>query len=641
MFGFKNSLAQSVVILAWILDNNTFGSVFVYNILVFTLCASVLLSVLMYDYDYWENRGVYSPPALPIVGHIGPVVAGKEQGGVCFQRLYNAYKEKRFFGIHQFYRRTLVVCEPELVRRMCVNDFAHFTDRGFFFDESLDPLAASVLYLRGNEWKRLRAKISPIFSPIKLKGMLPLIENTANDFVLRVKKLVNENNEPNTQIHNNQNGECCTEIYNQNKDGYEDNYINKQFTSESLKEEYINLKTSQNNNIHVLEQNESSKRECNNDRVEDYNKENSHYLNNNRKTESCKDKLTLEDSLIENNNIECYRIVDSDTLVGGYTADAIVPCAFGVKSHVMDNANDPFAVALGAFYELTFANIFEKTMRHLWPAFVLFFKIRIIPKKTHEFFYNIVSNVIKERQNGAQEKRGDFIDMMMALQSEDTTIIDKENDFVITDMIIAANAFIIFLGGYETTSSTLAFLLLELAAHPEVQQKMREEIAEVMQKHGGRVTSEALQDLTYMDMVIQETLRLYPPFPSIQRMCTRDYAVPGSDVLLTSGTIVVFPTLGLHRDEMYFENASLFVPTRWSSSAPPPGVYAPFGLGPRYCIGKRFAVIQMKTCLLKLLPHLRISPATSEPRTGPFPVDLRTPMTLHPADSRVRISLLS
>lgn len=54
------------------------------------------------------------------------------------------------------------------------------------------------------------------------------------------------------------------------------------------------------------------------------------------------------------------KTVDSEKLVGGYTADAIVPCAFGLKSNVMDNENDPFAVALQAFYEMSLYNIFEK-----------------------------------------------------------------------------------------------------------------------------------------------------------------------------------------------------------------------------------------------------------------------------------------
>nr|XP_026498167.1 cytochrome P450 6B5-like [Vanessa tameamea] len=577
MFGFKNILFQSVIFLVWITQNYTFGSEILWHICTYLIYANLVLCVLMYDYDYWVNRGVFSPPALPVVGHIGPVVAGKEQGGICFKKIYDKYKDKKILGIHQFFRRTLVICDPELIKRVCVNDFMYFTDRGFFFDKELDPLAGSVLYLRGNEWKKLRAKISPIFSPIKLKGMLPIIENTANEFVLRIQKLLTEAN---------------------NEKSKESNAIEK---------------------------------EC-------------------------------------NNNDNKSAVVNSDELVGGYTADAIVPCAFGVKSHVMDNANDPFAVALGAFYELSFFNIFEKMMRHLWPAFVLFFKMKTIPKKTHDFFYNIVTNVIKDRKNGVQEKRGDFIDMMMALRNEDRTDpAEKENEVKITDMVIAANAFIIFLGGYETTSSTLAFMFLELAAHQEIQETVRDEIKEAYKKHGGKMSSEMLQDLTYMDMVIQEILRLYPPFPTIQRMCTKDYHIPGTDVVLAKGTIVVFPTLGLHRDDQYFPDAESFRPSRWraagadagaeagagaragAGAGAAAGVYAPFGDGPRYCVGKRFALNQMKCCLVKLLTHVRITPATKvdergrtfvEPRTRPFDVDIRAPMTLHPADSRVTLSLL-
>ncbi|CAG9133228.1 unnamed protein product [Plutella xylostella] len=239
---------------------------------------------------------------------------------------------------------------------------------------------------------------------------------------------------------------------------------------------------------------------------------------------------------------------------------------------------------------------------------------------------------------------------------------------VAADMVISANAFIIFLGGFETTSSTLAFLLLELAAHPHVQDKMREEVLKVLDKHEGKVSYEMLQKLTYMEMVIQETLRLYPPFPSIQRVCTRAYVVPAtrvlvrpgtvalfptlaiqrdgqgqSSVLVRAGTVVLFPTLAIQRDGQYFDNPDAFVPERWGQGrpAPPAGVYMPFGDGPRYCIGKRFAMIQMKTCLARLLPLVRVSPAPrAPPRARPFPADPRSPLTLHPADSTVTISLL-
>lgn len=99
MLGFKNNLTQAVIFFAWILQYYTFGSDVLRYMISCLLCVSAILCVLMYDYDYWRNRGVFSPPAMPIVGHIGPVVAGKEQGGVCFQKIYDKYKDKKFLGM--------------------------------------------------------------------------------------------------------------------------------------------------------------------------------------------------------------------------------------------------------------------------------------------------------------------------------------------------------------------------------------------------------------------------------------------------------------------------------------------------------------------------------------------------------------
>ncbi|XP_073960469.1 probable cytochrome P450 6a23 [Choristoneura fumiferana] len=541
MFGFKRCSVQLLVLLSWCMEYWTFGYVFLWYLFACAVFISFLLVVLTYDHDYWTNRGIFSPPAFPLVGHILSVVLFKEQGGMCFKRIYNKYRGLKFLGTHQFFQRTLVIRDPALIKRVCVTDFAYFVDRGFFFNEEVDPLAGSVLFLRGQEWRRLRAKISPIFSPNKLKGMFPIIENTAQEFLKRVAALPT-------------------------RAGAE----------------------------HV--------------------------------------KINDEDAVL----------VDSEKLVGGYTADAIVPCAFGVKSQVMDDDNDPFAVALQAFYEMSLSGLFEKTMRQFWPAFSLFFRMKIIPQKTHDFFYNIVTSVLRDRENGVVERRGDFIDMMMALRNDDknNNKAEKDEDYVeITDMVISANAFIIFLGGFETTSSTLAFLLLELAANPEVQEKMRREIQDVLGER--ELTYEVLHELEYMEMVIQETLRLYPPFPSIQRQCTRDYTIPETGYVVEKGTIVLFPTLAIQRDEQYWPAAGSFIPERWSGPAPPPGVYMPFGDGPRYCIGKRFAMIQMKCCLARLLQRVRVSPAPfAEPRSEPFEPDPRSPLTLHPKDSRITISFI-
>lgn len=99
MFGFKNSLTRAVVILLWMIENHCYGCDVIILLLTVVLYVTVILCVLMYDYDYWTNLGIFSPPALPIVGHIWSVVARKEQGGVCFQKLYNEYKDKKIIGL--------------------------------------------------------------------------------------------------------------------------------------------------------------------------------------------------------------------------------------------------------------------------------------------------------------------------------------------------------------------------------------------------------------------------------------------------------------------------------------------------------------------------------------------------------------
>lgn len=184
--------------------------------------------------------------------------------------------------------------------------------------------------------------------------MLPLIENTANDFVLRVKKLVSETNNNNVyfnelnkkdfiHVENVKNGKTNIDRVNLNKstkkqnilgDNKEDLHFQSNYKQELYKEQMKELEQEEKH----LHNNRNG--DCFRERINDVSEE--RYINT------------------ENKEIEFSKVVDSDELVGGYTADAIVPCAFGVKSHVMDNPNDPFAVALGAFYELTFANIFEK-----------------------------------------------------------------------------------------------------------------------------------------------------------------------------------------------------------------------------------------------------------------------------------------
>ncbi|KAK7789228.1 hypothetical protein R5R35_007053 [Gryllus longicercus] len=117
--------------------------------------------------------------------------------------------------------------------------------------------------------------------------------------------------------------------------------------------------------------------------------------------------------------------------------------------------------------------------------------------------------------------------------------------------------------------------------------------------------------MSYLDKVIQETLRKYPPLPNHFRRCTVPYTIPGTKVRLEKGTRVFIPILGLQMDPAYFPHPHKFDPERFSEenkATRPRFAYLPFGEGPRNCIGMRFGQLQTKLGLAVLLHSYRFTP---------------------------------
>lgn len=98
MLNFKRSLVQMIVLIAWFRECCTFSSVYLWYVLASSLWVCVILTILMYDHDYWVNRGIFSPPAWPLVGHIWKMASFKEQSGIFFKRIYDLYKDKKILG---------------------------------------------------------------------------------------------------------------------------------------------------------------------------------------------------------------------------------------------------------------------------------------------------------------------------------------------------------------------------------------------------------------------------------------------------------------------------------------------------------------------------------------------------------------
>eukprot|EP00731_Ephydatia_muelleri_P004281 Em0002g457a len=162
-------------------------------------------------------------------------------------------------------------------------------------------------------------------------------------------------------------------------------------------------------------------------------------------------------------------------------------------------------------------------------------------------------------------------------------------------MLIAAYCIGFLLAGYETTANTLAFTAYLLATNPEVQDKLCDKIDLYLQQNPSRGA--------ICDMVLQESLRLYPPGFRAFRHASRNVKVK-DDLVIPKGMSLVIPIIALHHSKVFWENPEEFRPERFTpeeKSKRPQLCHIPFGWGPRNCIGMRFALMEAKMALVTIL----------------------------------------
>jgi cytochrome P450 len=148
-----------------------------------------------------------------------------------------------------------------------------------------------------------------------------------------------------------------------------------------------------------------------------------------------------------------------------------------------------------------------------------------------------------------------------------------------------------FLAGHETTALALTWTWYLLAQHPEIESRVIDELKEVL--NGRSPTIADLQRLRYTEMVVKESMRLYPPAWLLSREAKRDFEVYGYSI--RKGAQVLMSQWVMHRDARYFDRPEEFRPERWAdehTKSLPRFAYFPFGGGPRVCIGTSYAMME-------------------------------------------------
>lgn len=286
-------------------------------------------------------------------------------------------------------------------------------------------------------------------------------------------------------------------------------------------------------------------------------------------------------------------------LIQKYTMSTIAACAFGLD---VDTIHDKIET-LKKIDELVLTSNFAQELDMMYPGILKKLNLSLLPAFVTTFFNDLVRQIFTER-NGVPGNRKDFMDLILEMRQQGQVYSSKRNDsdkqlsLELTDEIIAAQAFVFYVAGYETSATTMSFLLYELAKSPDIQEKLHAETIEVLKKHNGKMTYDTLQDMSYLDKVFDETLRMYPLVEPLQRNARVDYKVPGTDIVIEKGTTVLVSPIGIHHDAKYYPDPEKFDPERFNAENSRDRhscAYMPFGVGPRNCIGK-----------LKLLRYLFI-----------------------------------
>lgn len=308
---------------------------------------------------------------------------------------------------------------------------------------------------------------------------------------------------------------------------------------------------------------------------------------------------------------EAFAIKD---VVARFTTDIIGTCGFGIECDSMGDANNDFR----KYGKVALKNINLKGfLTSLLPWDLLAnLGFRFYGREVSNFFSEIVTNTIKYREE-SKIFRKDFMHLMVEMKHQKV-----DSGYAITDEEIIAQCFVFFLGGFETSSTTMTFALLCLAQNQDIQEKMRQEINDQLSASNGKLTYDAIMTMPYLDKVVNETLRMYPPFSFLPRTCTKTFKVPNTNLVIEKGIRLLIPVMGVQMNPEFYPNPEIFDPERFSSenrSSRPDFTFLPFGEGPRMCIGLRFGLMQTKLGLVTLLRKFKFT--INEKTTLPIRMD--------------------
>ncbi|CAK1546289.1 unnamed protein product [Leptosia nina] len=342
-------------------------------------------------------------------------------------------------------------------------------------------------------------------------------------------------------------------------------------------------------------------------------------------TFSLKIVYSFFDVITEQSN-ELVDILGSDKRIGtgqfsvwnymsAFTLNSLTETALGVKVTGQRTDNPVIKAVLDIFHLLT------HRMFHiwLWPDCIYKFtsqhadfkeSVRILYKLTDEIIQKKRTELrdldLEEYNNQASGSTRCFLEHLMLLSGKDSGLSDVELRDEISLLLLA---------GTDTSAVAICNTLKLLAMYPKVQEDIYIELMDVLGDSNRKLNRSDLKDLKYLNMVVKESLRLFPPVPIIVRKVCEETVLP-SGVILPNNTAVIVFVWGVNRDPNYWgPDAHCFRPERYLSDEKS-SLITTFSLGTRNCVGYQFALLVIKIALTTILRRYKIV-GTEEPSAIP------------------------
>lgn len=504
-------------------------------------------------FKYWSSRNVKTPTPLPFLGNfLTFVLKPRQQFELEWREKYG-----KIYGYYMGTRPYLVCADANVLKKICIKDFDKFPNH-YFVGVRNKYQKHFLILQRDNHWRGMRAILTPTFSSGKMKIMYKIMEKCADDLVLAHKQALS---------------------------------------------------------------------------------------------------LSVDDG---------EATVDTRVLFGSYSMGAALRSFYGINLRASENENsapsDNTKEAFARRSRLAFTMSFSRfLLSSLLPVKVLkFFNITQIGEKPMDFFAEKAKQIIEHRRQlestGKDRRRyNDYLQLLLEAKAEDDVAGDvadsdkheshhallldggaspdggtrstisssslHSSKMKLTETEVYCQTMMLMMVATETTATLLSHTIYLLAHHPKVQGTLYDELAKIRLRTNGdnntqtssdQFDYESLTSCLYLDCVISETLRLMSPALSMDREASEDYFIEEYGIHVAKGTVVNLAYYAIHRDPDYWPEPDKFKPERFlpeSKMNIKPGSYCPFGIGPRSCVGFRFALTESKIAIAKLVTEFRFKRA--------------------------------